>query len=269
MRVSLIITTYNRPRALELILKSLCHQTLNGFEVLVADDGSTESTQELVANMSAQMPYPIQHVWQADQGFRAAKIRNQAAVKACSDYLIFIDGDCVPRADFLSQHMRLAEKGCFVSGPRILLSPSFTEQVEAQQLPIARYSRWTWLKHRFQNHINRSLPLMNLPGKAWRFRKQQRWQGAKTCNLAVWKNDFLTVNGFDESYQGWGYEDSDLVIRLLRAGIRRKLGQYACIVYHLWHREHDRSQEPENLQRLKIIEQSQLIRAQIGCEQYL
>ena len=265
--ISLIITTYNRPDALALVLNALTVQTFERFEVIVADDGSKPETQQLLKTL--RLPYPLHHVWQQDDGFRAAMARNRAVAKATGSYLIFLDGDCIPRPNFVEQHWKLAEKNCFIVGNRILLNQSFSEHVIQQHIPIWQWSRKQWLSAYLHKKINRLLPLLHLPFNFLRKTKHEKWQGAKTCNLAVWKTDFLKINGFDEYFQGWGHEDADLVIRLLRSGIQRKEGRFALPVFHLWHPFCDRTQEQSNQQRLKQILQSQLIFASKGLNQYL
>ena len=99
--ISVVVTTFNRPDALHLVLAALTQQTLLPNEVIIADDGSTEETRQLIVQLKTTLNYPIKHVWQADEGFRAAKIRNQAVLQANYDYLIFLDGDCVPFPDFI------------------------------------------------------------------------------------------------------------------------------------------------------------------------
>jgi glycosyltransferase involved in cell wall biosynthesis len=265
--LSVIITTYNRSNALRLILESLENQTDKDFEVIVADDGSTSETGEAIAQLQKIMPYSLRHYWQPDQGFRAAKARNQAAVKSNGTYLIFLDGDCVPSTTFIARHRKLAETGFFVVGNRLLLSKTYTEQVLDQQLAIYNWTFYQWLKLRAQKACNRILPVIYFPFYSVCKHNSKRWQGAKTCNLAIWKTDFLNVNGFEEAYEGWGYEDSDLVIRLIRTGVLRKNGHFSVPVFHLWHPENDRSTTPENLERLKQIQNSTEIRAKCGVEE--
>lgn len=262
--ISVVVTTFNRPDALHLVLAALTQQTLLPNEVIIADDGSTEETQQLIVQLKTTLNYPLKHVWQVDEGFRAAKIRNQAVLQANYNYLIFLDGDCVPFPDFIEQHWQLAELGWFISGHRILLNKTLTQTILEQFLPIYKHSFFQWLVHYFHRDCNRLLPLLRI--KLNRFRKlhPRNWQGAKSCNLALWKKDLLAVNGFDESFIGWGYEDSDLVIRLIRSGIYRKSGKFAVPVIHLWHSQSDRHQEPMNLNLLKQIEADQRIRAKIG-----
>ena len=269
MKVSIIVTTYNRPDALAAVLRGLAAQDDRAFEVLVADDGSTEDTARLVQAMARDFPVPLTHVWQEDLGFRAGAARNRACAQASGDYLVFIDGDCVPLPDFVGEHKRFAEPGWFVAGNRVLLSEAFTAQALAQACPLHQRSPWQWLKARLKGHINRWTPLLHAANGAWRKRAPKRWQGARTCNLAVWRDDFVQVNGFDEAYAGWGHEDADLAVRLLRHGTQRKDGRFGTAVLHLWHRENDRSHLEENQQRLAHILSSDRIWAQQGLSQYL
>ncbi len=245
--ISVIVTTYNRPDALSLVLQGLALQTNKDFEVLIADDGSTTETKTLIDN--TQWNFPIKHIWHEDQGFRAALIRNLAVKQAQGDYLIFIDGDCVPRSDFIERHSELAERGWFVAGSRLLLNPSLTEEAVTGSKNILRWNFLHWFKMRVTGGCNRILPLIYLPFLP-RKRKSQEWRGAKTCNLAMWRDDFNRVKGFNEQFIGWGYEDSDLVVRLIKAGVRRKQGQYAVTVLHLWHKENDRQHEADNWSKL-------------------
>ena len=269
MRIAVIVTTYNRPDALEAVLEGYLTQTDPDFELIVADDGSGEETRAVVDRFAAQARFPVRHVWQEDQGFRAAAIRNKAVAATDADYVVFTDGDCIPARDFLAQHRRLAEAGWFLSANRVLLSERFTQEVLARRLPIHRWGLGRWLLAWLRRDVNRWLPLVRLPDGAFRKRGAARWEGAKTCNLSATRADLLRVNGLDERYAGWGLEDSDLVIRLLHAGIRHKSARFAAPVFHLWHHENDRSKLPENQQRLDEVLRSDRIRAEAGLEQYL
>jgi glycosyltransferase involved in cell wall biosynthesis len=270
MRIALIITTYNRPDMLAAVLEGCLAQTDKNFEVIVADDGSKQDTADLIAAYQARASFAIKHVWQEDTGFRAAAIRNRALAATDADYIIFTDGDCVPPPDFVASHRRLAERGWFLSGNRLMLPQAFSEQVLRDKLPIHLWQMRDWLQARWRGQIERLLPLLRSPDMGW-LRKQlpNRWQGAKTCNLSAWREDLLNVNGLDESYTGWGLEDSDLVIRLLRAGIHNKSARFSVPVFHLWHRENDRSHLEENRQRLQEVLQATHIRAAQGVDQYL
>lgn len=251
MLISLIVTTYNRPDALAAVLAGVASQSDRGFEVMIADDGSRDDTRALIEAQAPGFVVPVSHVWQEDRGFRAGAARNRAALRARGDYLIFLDGDCVPRPEFIVNHRKLAEPGWMVAGNRILLSEAFTRQVLADQTPIHSWTSAEWSAAAARGDINRTLPLLHLPLGPLRKLAAHRWQRVRTCNLAVWLGDLRAVNGFDEAYEGWGFEDSDLAVRLLNAGVRRKEAAFATGVLHLHHRENDRRKEGENWERLQ------------------
>jgi glycosyltransferase involved in cell wall biosynthesis len=268
LSLSVIITTYNRPDALDAVLRGFAAQTYGAFEVLVADDGSTSDTQKLVEQFARTVPFSVQHIWQEDRGFRAAAIRNKAMAKARADYIIFTDGDCIPRKNFVAQHARLAEPGWFLSGNRVLLSQQFTQQVLSNAWSLPDWPYWRLWQAWAQRKINRLSPFMTLPDMAFRKRKAHEWRGAKTCNLSVWRSDLIRVNGLDEAFTGWGFEDSDLVIRLLRAGVKHKSARFATPVFHLWHQENDRSRIEHNEQKLQEVLHAAHVKALQGLDQY-
>jgi glycosyltransferase involved in cell wall biosynthesis len=270
MHIAVIITTYNRPDALAAVLEGYLAQTDTDFEVLVADDGSTEATREVIDNYSERARFELKHIWQEDQGFRAAAARNRAIAATAADYVIFTDGDCIPLVNFVARHRALAQQGWWVSGNRVLLTESFTAQVLQKQTSVSSWGAMDWLAALLRGEINRVLPVLNLPLPASLRRAQPaRWQGAKTCNLAVWRQDLCAVNGLDEAYSGWGMEDSDLVVRLLHAGIKHKSARFAAPVLHLWHAENDRGLLQKNQARLQALLQSTQIKAGLGLDQYL
>lgn len=269
MRTAVVVTTYNRPDALAAVLEGYLQQTSRDFEIVVADDGSTGDTRVMVADYAARAPFPVRHVWHEDAGFRAGAIRNRALAATEAEYVIFTDGDCVPRARFVDRHRGLAERGFFLAGNRILLAAAFTQRVLNERLPIQNWPLSAWIAARLRGDINRLLPLVALPDGAARRRAPERWEGVKTCNLSAWRDDLLRVNGFDESYSGWGLEDSDLVIRLLHAGVKHKSARFATPLFHLWHAENDRSRLAGNRQRLDALLASREIRARLGVDRYL
>lgn len=268
MRIAVIVTTYNRPDALAAVLEGYLAQTDPDFELVVADDGSGPGTRGVVDAFAPRARFPVRHVWQEDAGFRAAAIRNKALARTAAAYVIFTDGDCIPAPDFVAQHRRLAETGWFLSANRVLLAESFTRRLLERKLAVHRWGLARWLGAWLRRDINRWLPLLRLPDGAWRKRGAARWEGAKTCNLSAWRTDLARVNGLDERYSGWGLEDSDLVIRLLHAGVRHKSARFAAPVFHLWHRENDRSQLAENQRRLDELLRSDRVRASAGLDQY-
>lgn len=248
--ISIIVTTYNREDALAAVLRALTKQTDKDFEVVVADDGSDPRTGETVAAWKKKAGYPLSHVWHEDRGFRAAESRNRAILAARGDYCIFLDGDCIPRPGFVAAHRRLAEHGCFVTGNRVLLSQPLTAAVLRQGLEPEHWSFARWLWQRALGRINRVAPLLSLPLGPLRKLRPRAWRGARSCNLAVWRSDLQEVDGFDAAFNGWGREDSDFLVRLLHAGVRRKDGEFATGVLHLWHPEADRSRLAQNDKQL-------------------
>ncbi len=206
----------------------------------------------------------LEHIWHADRGFRAAEIRNRAILAARGTYCIFLDGDCIARPDFVGTHRELAERGWFVSGNRVLLSRDLTAKVLRENL---RPENWTfprWLAERLRGGINRLSALLWLPLGPLRKLRQRAWKGARSCNLAIWRADLDRVDGFDSDYSGWGKEDSDIIVRLLRAGIHRKDGTFATGVLHLWHVEADRSRLTANEHKLDDVIASDRVRARRG-----
>lgn len=268
LRIAVIVTTYNRPDALEAVLEAYVAQTDRNFEVLVADDGSTPDTARVIQQFQARAVFPIRHIWQEDDGFRAAAIRNRAIAATSADYIIFTDGDCIPLPDFVMRHRRLSEAGCFLSGNRLLLSQELTQQVLNAKIALHLWRTSDWLRARSRGQINRLGPLLRLPDVCMRKLAPQRWQGAKTCNLSAYREDLLRVNGLDESYTGWGLEDSDLVVRLIRAGVVNKSARFAAPVLHLWHKENDRSHLEENQRRLQQVLGATHSYALKGVDQY-
>jgi glycosyltransferase involved in cell wall biosynthesis len=248
--ISVIVTTYERPKALNAVLKSLSLQIKLPTEIIIADDGSSQKTRLLIKSWQSNFACPLIHVWQEDKGFRAARIRNLGALSAKGNYLIFLDGDCMVFPDFVSQHMYLAEANYMVMGSRILTSPTFTYEIESKNLWPCIFRFGEWFKARIKKDINRIHPLLRLPDGPWRKLRKKKWLGIRTFNFAVWKKDFFAVNGFDERFEGWGHEDADLAIRLINSFIHRKDGQFALPVLHLWHAENDRSNEETNINYL-------------------
>ena len=262
--ISIIVTTYNREDALDAVLRSLARQSDPAFEIIVADDGSGPNTAKLIDIWKSKIGHRLEHVWHPDLGFRAAEIRNRAILAARGAYCVFLDGDCIVRPDFVASHRRLAEAGWFVTGNRVLLSPELTTKVLQEKLTPEAWTVAHWLAERWHNGINRLSAVLYLPLGPLRRIRQSVWQGARSCNLAIWRSDLDRVDGFDADYSGWGKEDSDIIIRLLHARVRRKDGLFATGVIHLWHAEADRSQLSENERKLAEVAAGDRIRAKRG-----
>ncbi len=268
MLISVVVATYNRPDALASVLRSLSKQNDHRFEVVVADDGSGPDTEEVIKRAQPMLPVPLTHVWQEDAGFRLAAARNRATARASGDYLIYLDGDCLAQQHFVRAHRALAERGWCVTGGRVLLGESFTRTALTNGTAIEDWSIVDTARAAFQGKLNRASSLPWLPLGPLRKLGGRRWQRLRGCNFSAFRADVERVNGFDENFAGWGFEDSDFAVRLIAAGVRLKNGRLATNVYHLWHPENNRSAHRENWQRLQQRIKSQQVRAELGLEQY-
>ena len=262
--ISVIVATYNRPDALDAVFRALARQSDKNFEVVVADDGSSQSTTDLLESWRPRLGRPLVHVWHEDRGFRLAESRNRAILASSGSYCIFLDGDCIARNDFIQAHRRLAETGWFVVGNRVLMSRYLTERTLCDHLEPELWQFHDFSRQRRSGEINRLAPLMHVRLGPARKLLRRKWTGARACNLAVWRTDLDQIDGFDASFVGWGLEDSDLLIRLLRAGVQRKDGRFATGVLHLWHPLADAAQFSANQSRLEAIQLSDRIRASKG-----
>jgi glycosyltransferase involved in cell wall biosynthesis len=262
--ISVIVSTYNREDALHAALRALSRQSDRNFEIIVADDGSGPATARVVGEWALRTKLPIKHVWHEDRGFRLSDIRNRGIRQSAGAYILFLDGDCIARPHFVAAHRRLAEVGWFVTGTRILLSPELTDRILHQGLEPESWGLAHWLAPRSRGELNRLAPLLNLGLGGMRKLTARRWRGARGSNMAFWRADLEKVDGFDASFSGWGREDSDLFIRLIRAGVRRKDGRFATGVLHLWHPEADRSRLADNDRQLDEVLHSNRITARRG-----
>ncbi|QWE11893.1 glycosyltransferase family 2 protein [Polynucleobacter sp. AP-Titi-500A-B4] len=252
MKISVIVATYNRVDALNLVLQSLETQGDKNFEVIIADDGSRNETREFINRYAGTSRLDIKHIWHEDKGFRLALIRNLASHSATGDYLIFLDGDCIVQPDFIEHHRALAQKGFLVTGSRVLLNEALTK--ELLSTPRWDFKKFTskLLMYRLNGGINKYWPLkIKFGNGVWRDYKKFVWRRIKGCNLACWKADADAINGFDETLTGWGHEDADFVFRLQRHHIKRKSGSWSTEVLHLYHKMNDQSNAAENARRVR------------------
>ncbi len=270
LAVSVVITTYNRSDALLAVLSGLSRQTERDFDVVVADDGSNETHRSAILGSAVFRALGAIHVWHPDIGFTASKVRNRGVQAAKGDYIVFLDGDCVPEQDFIARHKVLAEAGYFVNGSRVLLSPAFTDDVVNGGEKIDGRGPLYWLQQRLKGRASKLTGLLRLPDGPRRKVQEFSWKGIRSCNMAVWRKDFETIDGFDESFVGWGHEDADFVLRLHHAGIARKNGFCATEVFHLWHKESCRNKESHNAKTVLARQRAtpRLIRASLGYSQH-
>lgn len=265
--ISVVITTYKRSDALLAVLDGLALQDDRQFEVIVADDGSSPEHVQALHAAGPEYTMALTHMWHPDVGFTASCARNRGVRVALGDYLVLMDGDCVPEVDFIRRHRQLRERGCFVNGSRVMLSEALSAQVLRREIEICGRSPWFWLGQRLHGGASKLTGLLRLPDLAWRRRPRFHWRGIRSCNMGVWRSDYEAVNGFDESFVGWGHEDADFVLRLHHAGLVRKNGFCATEVFHLWHREASRSQASSNAERVHARIATDQIIATVGYNQ--
>jgi GT2 family glycosyltransferase len=265
--ISLVITTYNRSDALLAVLHGLARQTDRNFDVVVADDGSRPEHCDALRQSAVARELGVVHVWHPDTGFTASRVRNRGVAAARGAYIVFMDGDCVPEVDFVARHKQLAQAGNFVNGSRVLLSPELTADVVAGREEICGRGALYWIGQRLRGRCSKLTHLLRLPDGPSRVRAGFYWKGIRSCNMGVWRSDYEKVDGFDESFVGWGHEDADFVLRLHHAGVARKNGYCATEVFHLWHREAARDKASLNEQTVHDRVRGSQVRATSGYTQ--
>lgn len=256
---SLIISTYNRPQALDLVLESVLHQSYHAEEVLIADDGSNEATAELIQQYQKQLP--IRHIWHEDVGFRKAAILNQAIAVAQGEYLVQVDGDCILHRHFIKDHLNLAEPNVYLYGSRVNIKRSHLPTLFSQ-----RQIKFGF----FAKGISKRSRNIHAPALSELYRKTttlpHQFRG---CNTSFWKRDVIAVNGYNQDFSGWGREDSELIIRLINHGVLGKRVRYRGIVYHIYHPEQSRDNLNTNDQIQQQTIKHNLSRCHNGIDQYL
>lgn len=263
IKLSLIISTYNWPAALNACLQSILMQSRLPDEVIIADDGSGSETRDLIQLFQASYPVPIIHVWHPDAGFQLAAIRNKAILNSQYEYIIQIDGDLILHPQFIDDHLRLARRGSFISGSRVLLPSGFSAQI----LQTGEIPPWSKLVFKGKNRFNalRFPILMRL--LASEYKKNQPLY-VKGCNMSFWRDDLLTVNGYNEAITGWGREDSELAVRLINSGKKRLFLKFGGICFHLFHPVACRKMEKLNDEILGEAIKNKVITAPKGINEH-
>ena len=261
--ISLIITTYNWPEALEVCMNSVMNQTVLPKEIIIADDGSKQETTELIK--SFQQSYPqisIIHSWQEDDGFRLSMSRNKAIAKALGEYIIIIDGDLLLERHFVQDHIESMEKNCFIQGSRVITTKEKLEEILKGKYPILPKA---FFEKGLKNKVNmiRSTILSKIISK-----KDRDLSGIRGCNMSFFKDDLIKVNGFEEKIKGWGREDSEIAVRLFNNDVSKKRLKFKALTYHLYHKENDRSKLSENDKILENVIKSGKIKAEEGLNKY-
>ena len=248
-KISLIISFYNKTELLQKVLESIALQTMQDVEVVIADDGSGPQAAAFIEHAAHSYPFPIRHVWHEDKGWRKNAILNKAVMAAKSEYLVFIDGDCLLERHFLEEHYASRKQGEVVTGRRVLLTPKTTEYILAKPLTPHRlgaplFFRLLWetifghQKTQLEQKIRLSKGLRQLF-----IRERKRY--ILGCNFSLYKEDLLGVNGFDERFQYPGYgEDIDLEFRLAREGIFAYSRKCQLVQFHCYHQHFDTNYAP-------------------------
>jgi len=262
MKTSLIITTYNWPEALELVLLSVKNQSMLPSEVIVADDGSTNDTKTLINAYSQDFPVPLIHVWHEDKGFRRSSVLNLAISKTDSDYIIQLDGDCIIHNNFVEDHINSAEENIYLYGSRVTIQKFLLPNLfKDKMITFSYFSRG--LKKRNRNIY---LPFL---GSILYKKNSTLSRKIRGCNLSYWRSDFLKVNGYNEDMTGWGREDSEFIIRMMNSGISGKRLKYKAIIYHIWHKESSKEKLNINHDIQQSAIKNKLVWCKNGINKYL
>lgn len=236
--VALLISTYNWPEALELVLASVVRQSRMPDEIIIADDGSKEETRQLIEKFKTSFNLPIKHIWHEDKGFRKSLILNKSVKNIDSEYIIEIDGDIIIHPKFIEDHLKAAQPGYFVQGSRAMITEEKSKEILASKdinfsiFSSGLYSRFNALRFPFLSGI-----FVLDPSNPFHI---------KGCNLAFWKKDYIAVNGYYNSFEGWGGEDYEFGARLLHSGIKRKRLKMAALAFHIFHKINSRANTVPN-----------------------
>ncbi|WP_417351853.1 glycosyltransferase family 2 protein [Flavobacterium alkalisoli] len=261
MRTSLLVSTYNWPQGLKVVFKSLKEQTVLPDEVLIADDGSKEETKLLIEQFKNEISIPVKHFWQEDNGFRKSKILNKAVAGSDSDYIIQIDGDCIMHRNFIEDHINAAERNMYLYGARVNILEDAVKEVLENKITSFSF---------FSKLIKNKTRSLHIPFLAGMYKPHKEYSDKfRGCNVSYWKSDFIAVNGYNESFEGWGREDSDLIIRMGNNGVIAKRLRYAGIVFHIHHKINSRDNFEANDRIQQETIEKKIIRCEQGVDQYL
>jgi glycosyltransferase involved in cell wall biosynthesis len=237
VKIGLIITTYNWIEALNQVLSSIIIQSHLPDEVVICDDGSKIESKNFFLKIQKNFPCKLKYVWQQDNGFRAASIRNKGINELSNDieYVVIIDGDMILHKNFIKDHCRLAKNNCFIQGGRAIISKYRTEKLLNRS---HIYNNVNFFTSGISNRKN----ILYLPWISNFLNKpSKRLQGIRTCNMSFWKKDLYEVNGFDENFIGWGREDTEMIVRLFNIGKLRINAKFSALAFHLYHEEKSKS----------------------------
>ncbi len=251
--LSLVVAVYQREDFLEKVFESLLNQTFRDFEIIIADDGSGPAASLVIERYRSRLTHPVRHEWHPDEGFRKTIIVNKAVSKADTDYLVFIDGDCILHHRFLERHFERRRQNQVLSGRRVMFDRALTERVSAEDIRSRRIERVSyWWKH--AGKIDRwhgfYLPFLHAVRNLGRSDYQ-----ILGSNFSVHKEDFYRVNGYDERIVGRGLEDNNLWRRFVNSGVAVRTITREAIQYHLFHEAARIPHDEAVLERFRSIDE--------------
>lgn len=264
-KASLFLATYEMPRHLELVCAALEGQSETDFEVLFCDDGSGDATRRVIEEFKALSGIRARHFWQEHLGFRKCRILNQAAREARGRTYIFLDGDCVPHRHFIRDHLRLQEPGRYLAGRRVELGRELSDALTPSQVKRGFFDRpglrlLASAARGETEFLNRSLRIPFAPLRS--ALGMDRVADLKGCNYSIPREALEAINGFDEEYEGYGREDTDVELRLQHLGYRIKSLKGLALQFHVWHPRRDFT--PANEDRLQELRRSRRVRCRKG-----
>lgn len=239
MKISVIVPTYNRPKALRLCLRSLAGQSMLPGEALIADDGSGPETREAVLDMQNALGryFPIVHVWHEDMGFRKPKILNETVRRSSGDYLIFLDGDCMAHRHFVRSHVEMSDINAVLSGKRVEIGQKLTEKLLRQGRVLSHITPELILDAvmKGSRKVEEGIMIRNRVIRRSLHRDYITDDGVWGCNFSLYKELFIGINGCDEDFLDGSIEDNDIGIRALNQGKKIRTVRALAIIFHLWH----------------------------------
>jgi glycosyltransferase involved in cell wall biosynthesis len=254
MKISVLVSTYNWPEALETYFLSLSLQTLFPHELVIADDGSGPKTLEVIEKWQKIFPFPVHHIWHEDIGFRRTVILNKALQRTSGDFIIQNDGDLYLHRNYIADQVKAAQPGFWHKGNRVWMDENLSKKVLAGQKP--NFFSLGFKKRKYALYF----PMMNKLGH------KTPYKGVIGCNMAYFRKDIFSVNGYNEDLIGWGKEDDELVARFHNAGLKHRNMLGSAIVYHLYHKENSKDRINLNDKILQETVENKLILCRNGIE---
>jgi len=255
-QATLFVSTYNLPRHLQLVCEGILKQSHDDFETIICDDGSDEKTRKIISSFKERASFPVLHLWQKNEGFRKCKILNEGLRAAKGEIFIFLDGDCIPHKHYIKDHVQNQEDGFYLAGRRMELGEKFSRTLESKMIQNGcfDYPHFSLIRSVLQKdseHLQRSIRISSKIIR--KLLGMNRIIDMKGCNYSVQKKYLLEINGFDEEYEGYGREDTDVELRLQNLGLKIKSMKGLALQFHVWHpRREFTPQNDARLEELKI-----------------